>query len=170
MYKKIITILWKNLAHLTQWLHTKYWSTAWPTMIVSEYTFLFFPHLRQCKSCDMNGWGQHGQVFWWVRLIGTILIEFQNRGAWWHSGRVLRLESMGHGFEIHHRHCVVSLGETHYPLLSTGLRQESAQHDWKIVDRHNLHKEFQDPSMSDHGFFSMWMVHITFDLPLWPWP
>ena len=41
-----------------------------------------------------------------------------------HSGRVLDSRPMGHRFELHRHHCVVSLSKTRLSLLSTGSTQE----------------------------------------------
>ena len=38
-------------------------------------------------------------------------------GVQWLSGRVLDLRPRGSEFEPHWRHCIVSLGKTHYPSL-----------------------------------------------------
>ena len=38
-------------------------------------------------------------------------------------------------FELHRRHCNVSLSNTLYPLLSTSsIQEDPSQHDWKIVE------------------------------------
>ena len=44
--------------------------------------------------------------------------------AWWLSSRVHDSRSRGCGLELHHRHCVVSLSKTLYPLLSTGTTEK----------------------------------------------
>ena len=54
--------------------------------------------------------------------------------------RVLDLRLRIHWFEIHSRHCVVSLSKTIYPLLSTGSTQEVSEDDSKIDDWDEKHQ------------------------------
>ena len=65
------------------------------------------------------------------------------RGAQWFKDRVLHLRgdlrSRGCRFEPHCRHCVVSLSQKLYTLLSTDLTQETSWHDWKTVGRDFKH-------------------------------
>ena len=55
-------------------------------------------------------------------------------GVQWLRSRVLDLRSRGCWFELHWKHCVLSLNNTLYPLLSTGSTQETSGHYCKIVD------------------------------------
>ena len=63
----------------------------------------------------------------------SIALNFAHSSlALWQSGQVLGLNSKVCGFETYLRHCIVSLSETLYPLLSTGLTKEDrncSQHD-----------------------------------------
>ena len=61
--------------------------------------------------------------------------KYMFEGLRWLSCRMLDSRSRGCGFKPHQRHCLVSLGMTLYPPLSTDSTQENPSwHDWKIVD------------------------------------
>ena len=52
--------------------------------------------------------------------------EFGSVGSF---GRVFDSGSKGHEFETHHRHCVVSVSKTLYPLLSTPVQPRKTPPD-----------------------------------------
>ena len=68
--------------------------------------------------------------------INDIFLIKQILGTQWLSGRVLELRSRSCGFQPNRCHCLVSLSNTHYFLLSTGSTQgDSSRHNSNIVDR-----------------------------------
>ena len=71
------------------------------------------------------------------------------RGAQQLTGRVIASRPRGRGFDIHRRHCLVSLSKTYLSLLSTvSTHEDPSRHNWKNVDwdvnnQSNKTKEFE---------------------------
>ena len=84
--------------------------------------------LYRIKPCGKLYWSEKGENQSWVIQL-KMNVSFYKRSLAEHSGslgRALNWGSKGFSFKSHRRwsHCVVSLSETLYPLLSTGSTQE----------------------------------------------
>ena len=70
------------------------------------------------------------ELFWALKnllsdmLYKMIIYKALSLPKQWLSNRAVDLRSNGRWFETYQMHCVVSLAETHHPLLSTGSTQE----------------------------------------------
>ena len=129
--KKIITLLHKKFADLDisfeQQNKLKIVRHNWLSMQFSAVDLTTCVYKGESKKKERNIRKDKKVicfVFNCLLFIYLNLLQTFIKGAQWLSGRVLVSRPRGHGFEPHHRHCVVSLSKTYFSLLSTSSTQE----------------------------------------------
>ena len=121
-----------NVCHSSkQWRAWLDCCRSWLILVCIVYLYPYHPKRHFHKMVSLEVWQP------WL-LISIMVVSRTNskgphQGVQWFSGRVLDWRPRGSRYELHLRHCLVSLSKNIYPSFVL-VQPRKSLYNWKIVD------------------------------------